>query len=185
YTILAAAAVPKGFVDAKAVAEKVIEFIQLDENDFRFGSTKASTICPQPSVYLYTILAPTILPKGFVDAKVATEKLVKATNIDEGEYRLGNTKIFFRAGVLGRLEEMRDERLGKILTWLQGWIRWYQVKKSFKKLQEQRIALLVIQRNLRKFLTLRNWLWWKLYSKVKPLLNVARVEDELKALEDK
>ena len=52
-------------------------------------------------------------------------------------------------------------------------------------MQEQRIALLVIQRNLRKFLTLRNWLWWKLYSKVKPLLNVARVEDELKALEEK
>lgn len=86
---------------------------------------------------------------------------------------------------MGRLEEMRDERLGKILTWLQSWIRWYQVKKNFKKLQEQRIALLVIQRNLRKFLTLRNWLWWKLYSKVKPLLNVARVEDELKALEEK
>jgi myosin heavy chain 6/7 len=86
---------------------------------------------------------------------------------------------------LGRLEEMRDERLGKILTWLQAWVRWYQVKKTFKKLQDQRIALLVIQRNLRKFLTLRNWLWWKLYSKVKPLLNVARVEDELKALEEK
>ncbi|CAG2167136.1 unnamed protein product, partial [Oppiella nova] len=185
YTILAAAAVPKGFVDAKAVAEKVIEAIQLDSNDFRFGSTKANGFDLKLVHITYTILAPTILPKGFVDAKLATEKLVKATNIDEGEYRLGNTKIFFRAGVLGRLEEMRDERLGKILTWLQGWIRWYQCKKNFKKLQEQRIALLVIQRNLRKFLTLRNWLWWKLYSKVKPLLNVARVEDELKALEEK
>ena len=80
---------------------------------------------------------------------------------------------------------MRDERLGKIITWLQAWLRWYLVKKNFKRLQDQRVALLVIQRNLRKFLTLRNWLWWKLYSKVKPLLNVARVEDELKALEDK
>lgn len=80
---------------------------------------------------------------------------------------------------------MREERLSKIITWVQSWIRWYFVKKSFKKLQDQRVALLVIQRNLRKFLTLRNWLWWKLYSKVKPLLNVARVEDELKALEEK
>lgn len=94
-------------------------------------------------------------------------------------------QIFFRAGVLGRLEEMRDERLSKIITWLQAWVRWYMVKKNFKRLQEQRVALLVIQRNLRKFLQLRNWLWWKLYSKVKPLLNVARVEDELKALEEK
>ena len=27
---------------------------------------------------------------------------------------------------------------------------------------------------------LRDWKWWKLYTKVKPLLNVARTEDELR-----
>ena len=80
---------------------------------------------------------------------------------------------------------MREDRLSKIITWLQSWVRWYFVKKNFKRLQEQRVALLVIQRNLRKFLTLRNWLWWKLYSKVKPMLSMARVEDEMKELEDK
>lgn len=40
YTILAASAVPKGFVDAKKVAEAVLEAIQLDKNDYRLGSTK-------------------------------------------------------------------------------------------------------------------------------------------------
>ena len=35
------------------------------------------------------------------------------------------------------------------------------------------------------FMRLRNWLWWKLYSKVKPLLTMAKVEDEIKALEEK
>lgn len=40
YTILAASAVPKGFVDAKKVAECVLEAIQLDKNDYRLGSTK-------------------------------------------------------------------------------------------------------------------------------------------------
>ncbi|XP_037571715.1 myosin heavy chain, muscle-like isoform X16 [Dermacentor silvarum] len=133
----------------------------------------------------YAILAANVLPKGFVDARAATEKLMDAIKLDEGEYRLGFTKIFFRAGVLGRLEELRDERLGKIITMMQAAVRWYLTKKNFQKLKEQRVALLVIQRNLRKFLQLRNWLWWKLYSKVKPLLSVARVEDELKALEEK
>ncbi|KAI1301484.1 Myosin heavy chain, muscle [Halotydeus destructor] len=133
----------------------------------------------------YAILAPTAIPKGFVDAKQATEKVMGAIDLGEENFRIGATKIFFRAGQLGRLEELREERLSKIVTWLQSWIRWYIVKKDFKKLQEQRIALLVIQRNLRKFLTLRNWLWWKLYSKVKPMLSMARVEDEMKALEDK
>lgn len=133
----------------------------------------------------YAILAPTAIPKGFVDAKAATEKVMKAIEMPEDNYRIGATKIFFRAGQLGVLEEMREERLSKIITWLQSWVRWYFVKKDFKRLQEQRIALLVIQRNLRKFLTLRNWLWWKLYSKVKPMLSMARVEDEMKELEDK
>ena len=133
----------------------------------------------------YAILAPTAIPKGFVDAKQATEKVMKAIEMPEDNYRIGATKIFFRAGQLGVLEEMREERLSKIITWLQSWVRWYFVKKDFKRLQEQRIALLVIQRNLRKFLTLRNWLWWKLYSKVKPMLSMARVEDEMKELEEK
>jgi len=133
----------------------------------------------------YTILAPNSFPQGFVDAKKVTECILTAIQLEANDYRLGHTKIFFRAGVLGKLEELRDERLAKIITWLQAWIRWYVSKKEFKKLQEQRIALLVIQRNLRKFLQLRNWLWWKLYSKVKPLLSIARVEDELRALEEK
>lgn len=133
----------------------------------------------------YKILAPTVFPKdGFIEAKDACAKVLESIAMDKENYRVGHTKVFFRAGVLGQLEELRDERLGKIITWLQSWIRGYQTRKNFKKLQEQRVALLVIQRNLRKYLTLRNWQWWKLYSKVKPLLNVARVEDELKALEE-
>ncbi|XP_077527331.1 myosin heavy chain isoform X24 [Haemaphysalis longicornis] len=133
----------------------------------------------------YGILACGHLPESFIEGKKAADIIMKQTKIDELEYRYGQDKIFFRAGVLGRLEEMRDERLGKIITMIQAAVRWYICKKHFQKLKEQRVALLVIQRNLRKFLQLRNWLWWKLYSKVKPLLSVARVEDELKALEEK
>lgn len=42
-----------------------------------------------------------------------------------------------------------------------------------------RVALQVVQRNLRKYLQLRTWPWWKLWQKVKPLLNVTRIEDEI------
>ncbi|GFV63845.1 myosin heavy chain, striated muscle [Trichonephila clavipes] len=196
YAILAPNAVPRGFVDAKNATEKILDAIALDPSVFRYGNTKACNLYPLSYMawcflgmlltdLIYTILAPNCLPNGFIDAKAATEKLCEAIKLDSTDFRLGLTKVFFRAGVLGRLEEMRDERLAKIITWLQAWIRWYECKKEFKKLQEQRIALLVIQRNLRKFLQLRNWLWWKLYSKVKPLLSIARVEDELRALEEK
>merc|ERR1712002_781595 len=41
-------------------------------------------------------------------------------------------------------------------------------------------AIRVIQRNGRSYMKLRNWQWWKLFTKVKPLLNVTRQEDELR-----
>ena len=43
----------------------------------------------------------------------------------------------------------------------------------------------MLQKNIRKYLFLRNWKWWRLYTKVKPLLNVARSEDELNQLREK
>lgn len=46
-----------------------------------------------------------------------------------------------------------------------------------------RLALQVVQRNLRKYLKLRTWPWWKLWVKVKPLLNVTNVEEEMKVKE--
>lgn len=95
------------------------------------------------------------------------------------------SQVFFRAGVLGQLEEIRDDRLAKIISWLQSWIRGYTSRKTYKRLQEQRVALIVVQRNLRKYLQLRTWAWYRLWQKVKPLLNVTRVEDEIRALEEK
>lgn len=77
------------------------------------------------------------------------------------------------------MEEFRDERLGKIMSWMQSWIRGYLARKEYKKIQEQRVSLQVVQRNLRKYMQLRTWPWWKLWQKVKPLLNVTRVEDEI------
>lgn len=77
------------------------------------------------------------------------------------------------------MEEFRDERLSKICAWMQAYIRGYLAREDFKKLQEQRLALQVVQRNLRRYLKLRTWPWWKLWQKVKPLLNATRIEDEL------
>jgi myosin heavy chain 6/7 len=79
---------------------------------------------------------------------------------------------------------MRDGALSKIIATLQGQIRGYIMRKDYKKMLDQRLALSVLQRNCRKYLSLRNWPWWKLYTKVKPLLSVARQEEEMKKLEE-
>ncbi|XP_069962502.1 myosin heavy chain, muscle isoform X14 [Bactrocera oleae] len=132
----------------------------------------------------YQILNPRGI-KEVSDDNKASKILIESTGLDEDLYRLGHTKVFFRAGVLGQMEEFRDERLGKIMSWMQGWARGYLARRNFKKLQEQRLALKVVQRNLRKYLQLRTWPWYKLWQKIKPLLNVSRVEDEIARLEEK
>ncbi|XP_039753052.1 myosin heavy chain, muscle isoform X5 [Pararge aegeria] len=132
----------------------------------------------------YMILAPAIM-QAEKDPKEAARKCLEAVELDPESYRIGHTKVFFRAGVLGQMEELRDDRLSKIVSWLQAYIRGYLSRKDFKKLQEQRLALQVVQRNLRKYLQLRTWPWWKLWQRVKPLLNVTRVEDEIAKLEEK
>ncbi|XP_031843689.1 myosin heavy chain isoform X5 [Nomia melanderi] len=133
----------------------------------------------------YKILAPAAVDKVASDPKKAAAAILEASGLDPDQYRLGHTKVFFRAGVLGQMEELRDERLSKIVSWMQAYIRGYLSRKDYKKLQEQRLALVVVQRNLRKYLQLRTWPWWKLWQKVKPLLNATRIEDELAALEEK
>ncbi|XP_032307552.1 myosin heavy chain, muscle isoform X26 [Drosophila ananassae] len=132
----------------------------------------------------YQILNPRGI-KDLDDPKKASKVLIESTELSDDLYRLGHTKVFFRAGVLGQMEEFRDERLGKIMSWMQAWARGYLSRKGFKKLQEQRVALKVVQRNLRKYLQLRTWPWYKLWQKVKPLLNVSRIEDEIARLEEK
>nr|ALR88564.1 myosin heavy chain striated muscle-like 115 [Saccoglossus kowalevskii] len=132
----------------------------------------------------YQILAPTAVPGGFLDNRKASDKILEAIQLEANEFRLGHTKVFFRAGVLGQLEDMRDERLSKILSMLQATCRGFLMRKVYKKMLEQRIGIGVIQRNVRKYLILRNWQWWRLYTKVKPLLNVARAEDDMKVKEE-
>ncbi|XP_051154577.1 myosin heavy chain, muscle isoform X23 [Leptopilina boulardi] len=133
----------------------------------------------------YKILAPAAVDAAGGDPKKAAAAVLESSGLDSDQYRLGHTKVFFRAGVLGQMEEFRDERLSKILSWMQAFMRGYLARKDYKKLQEQRLALQVVQRNLRRYLQLRTWPWWKLWMKVRPLLNATRIEDELAELQEK
>jgi hypothetical protein len=90
----------------------------------------------------YTILAPNAIPAGFVDGKVASEKVLAALNMDD-DYRIGHTKVFFKAGVLGQLEEMRDDKLQAIIANFQARIRGYLMRKNYGKLQDQRCVYLI------------------------------------------
>ncbi|XP_048831315.1 myosin-6-like [Brienomyrus brachyistius] len=128
----------------------------------------------------YRILNASAIPEGqFIDSKKGTEKLLGSLDIDHTQYRFGNTKVFFKAGLLGTLEEMRDEQLARIITRIQANSRGLLMREEFKKLVERRDALMVIQWNLRSFLGVKNWPWMKMYFKIKPLLKSAESEKEM------
>ncbi|XP_065090254.1 myosin heavy chain, muscle isoform X16 [Ochlerotatus camptorhynchus] len=132
----------------------------------------------------YKILCPQLI-KDPCSPEKACQIILTQFQLPDEQFRMGKTKVFFRAGVLGQMEEFRDERLSKIMSWMQSWCRGYISRKEFKKLMEQRVSLEIVQRNLRKYMKLRTWAWWKLWQKVKPLLNVSRVEDQIAELESK
>ena len=86
----------------------------------------------------YKILAPSAIPTGFIDGKVAVEKLIEALQLEQSEYRVGTTKVFFKAGIVGELEDMRDERLSKIIAQFQAYCKGYLMRKEYKKMCDQR-----------------------------------------------
>uniref|UniRef100_A0A3B5ALM5 Myosin heavy chain 11 n=1 Tax=Stegastes partitus TaxID=144197 RepID=A0A3B5ALM5_9TELE len=127
----------------------------------------------------YEILAASAIPKGFMDGKQACCLMIKHLDLDPNLYRIGQSKIFFRTGVLAQLEEERDLKITVIIIAFQAQARGFLARKAFAKLQQQLTAMKVIQRNCAAYLKLRNWQWWRLFTKVKPLLQVTRQEEEM------
>ncbi|XP_031419982.1 myosin-9a isoform X2 [Clupea harengus] len=132
----------------------------------------------------YEILTPSAIPKGFMDGKQACALMIKSLELDPNLYRIGQSKVFFRAGVLAHLEEERDLKITDVIISFQSWCRGYVARKSFAKRQQQLTAMRVIQRNCAAYLKLKNWQWWRLFTKVKPLLQVTRQEEEMFAREE-
>ncbi|XP_064153310.1 myosin-10 isoform X2 [Anguilla rostrata] len=131
----------------------------------------------------YEILTPNAIPRTFMDGKQACELMINALELDRNLFRVGQSKVFFRAGVLGHLEEERDLKITDTIIRFQSAARGFLARKAFLKKQQQLSALRVMQRNCAAYLKLRNWQWWRLFTKVKPLLQVTRQDEEIQVRE--
>ncbi|KPP79229.1 myosin-10-like [Scleropages formosus] len=131
----------------------------------------------------YEILTPNAIPRTFMDGKQASELMISALELDRNLFRVGQSKVFFRAGVLAHLEEERDLKITDTIIRFQSVARGFLARRAFLKKQQQLSALRVMQRNCAAYLKLRNWQWWRLFTKVKPLLQVTRQDEEIQARE--
>ncbi|XP_028816789.1 myosin heavy chain, fast skeletal muscle-like [Denticeps clupeoides] len=133
----------------------------------------------------YRVLNASVIPEGqFIDNKKASEKLLGSIDVDHTQYKFGHTKVFFKAGLLGLLEEMRDEKLAILVTMTQGLCRGFLMRREFVKMMERRESIFSIQYNIRSFMNVKHWPWMKLYFKIKPLLKSAETEKEMAAMKE-
>merc|ERR1719249_379322 len=119
------------------------------------------------------------------DNKVAVYALMDRVNFPRERYRLGHTLVFFRAGALAFLEEKRDDIVLKLLRMMQGQAYKYIKTKLFEKKRDQRELIKVCQRNFRKYMALRDWGWFVIIQKTRPLIGMPNPEEELRLLEEK
>ncbi|KAF5307416.1 hypothetical protein FQR65_LT06930 [Abscondita terminalis] len=115
-----------------------------------------------------------------LDERKAVEDMLLSLDLELSGYRVGLSQIFFRSNVLTQLETQRDERLAGVVVNLQAHCRGYMSRKRLAQRKLEDLAVRCVQRNVRKFIAVRDWPWWRLLVRVTPLLNVHRTEEELK-----
>lgn len=120
------------------------------------------------------------MPKGYVEGQAAARIMFEKLDLDKALYRVGLTKVFFRAGVLAELEEQRDRLIRDIMSRFQSVARGFTQRRSAHKRLYRAEASRIIQRNFQVYLDLCNNPWWRLFVRMKPLLGATRTAGEVK-----
>nr|XP_045015397.1 unconventional myosin-XVIIIa isoform X2 [Jaculus jaculus] len=133
----------------------------------------------------FDVLAPHLTKKHgrnyiVVDEKRAVEELLESLDLEKSSCCMGLSRVFFRAGTLARLEEQRDEQTSKHLTLFQAACRGYLARQHFKKRKIQDLAIRCVQKNIKKNKGVKDWPWWKLFTTVRPLIQVQLSEEQIR-----
>ena len=121
----------------------------------------------------YNILAAAEIAKAKKDKDMANAIFVKI-KLEGEKYRLGHTKVFFRAGILGYMEEVREDKISSVLALLQAQARGKAGRTMFSKLKERKLALYCLQRTIRNYWVGKTWKWWQLWLAIKPNLKCTK-----------
>ena len=127
----------------------------------------------------YEILC-TKMPKGPLDGQTAAKIILEQLKLDPAWYRIGITKVFFRAGVLAELEEQRESLIRDIVSRFQSLSRGYVRRRIVNKTLYRAEAARIIHQNVQIYLDLQANPWWRLFVRMRPLLGTTRQSNELK-----
>ncbi|XP_037350537.1 unconventional myosin-XVIIIa isoform X2 [Talpa occidentalis] len=133
----------------------------------------------------FDVLAPHLTKKHgrnyiVVDERRAVEELLESLDLEKSSCCMGLSRVFFRAGTLARLEEQRDEQTSRNLTLFQAACKGYLARQHFKKRKIQDLAIRCVQKNIKKNKGVKDWPWWKLFTTVRPLIEVQLSEEQIR-----
>jgi myosin heavy subunit len=109
--------------------------------------------------------------------------VVKSGALTEEDFRVGLTKVFFKAGILAKMEELREFKLSSLLKLLQAEIRSYTAITALPKKKEYVAAQLTIKNNIRSWTEVRTWSWFQLLGRVKGMFETMREQARMAAIE--
>ena len=144
---------------------------------------------PNRTVYLdfkhrFIIIKPKEVYACGTDLKAAAKIILDSIEAVNDRWRLGHTKVFFRAGTVGMIEEVRDESIKAILNYVQGLCRGYLGRKQYKIEQYKKSMVPIMQRNIKKYLFFRDWTWYFLLNGTKRFIGQEDVEAVIAKLEE-
>jgi len=129
----------------------------------------------------YSIVAPKIFADLAGNPQECAQKALVHAGMDEDSFRCGLTKIMFRAGMLSKLEEIRESALAAIFIKMQCQSRRVLVHVLYQTKIAEKKALQSMQRNIRLYYNCRDWPWYQFYTMMKgemELLKKKKAEEE-------
>ena len=135
-------------------------------------------------VHRFIIIKPKEVHAAMPDLKAATKIILESIEAMNDKWRIGHTKVFFRAGAVGCVEEERENCIKNILNYIQGLGRGFTSRMEYKKLIYKRDMIPIMQRNMKKYLFFRDWTWYFLVNGTKRFIGQVDMEAEIAALEE-
>ncbi|GAA5890383.1 hypothetical protein JCM5296_002805 [Sporobolomyces johnsonii] len=94
----------------------------------------------------YYMLVPSSQWASPEDLRTLCSTILSSTISESDKYQVGLTKIFFRAGLLARFEQLRTSRLNELTTLIQKNVRRFLAVRDYRRLQRSVVGLQAIWR---------------------------------------
>ena len=120
-----------------------------------------------------------VFPNDYHKAPDIVKLHCDAHELERTQFKIGRSKIFFRTGILAKLETRRNKKLNILLSSFQARCKGFLQRKKFEKRKVGEVAARTIQRNIRSYMERKSWPWWKLYTNIIPLIETHRADVEL------